>query len=166
LIDDAEIQDALCAFVQSPEEPVPLRQMAAYVLRQKGVEVDVRLAVNGMEVPLGTRPQTGEEMLALRKEWKDVWLDVEQKLSVYGDPVLVKARTVWLAYLKMTMQQPPRIVKVQSWSASIAYIALNQLNLPVTQGDIAALFGVSSATVSKISRRITKILEELPEGSV
>ncbi|GIM45291.1 hypothetical protein DNHGIG_08400 [Collibacillus ludicampi] len=166
LIADQEVENALREFIQAPDESDQLKEMAAYVLRQMGAEVADDVVSDGRTAVAISLPHLQEEMFARRKEWKDVWLDVEKRLSPYGNKVLLKARNVWLSYLEKTMQQPPRIVKVQSWSAGIAYIALNQMNMGISQGDIATLFGVSSATVSKISRRIVRILEEHPEGSV
>lgn len=163
LIADQEVEQALRAFILSEDEIDSLKKLAIYVLRQMGVEGPYEAVLDQQKVMVRMPPVWREDLLERRKEWRLVWDDMEEKLTDWGEQVLAVARDIWLEFLEKASPSP-RIVKVQSWSAAVAYLAFKHLGANVTQGEMARLFHVSTVTISKISRQIADTLNAADEN--
>jgi len=148
LIADKEVEHALREFVKSSQELEPLKQMALYVLRHMGAE------------PPEMEGCTAD-LLSVRPEWKVVPAQAAEVLeAAHGEAAGELARELWTLFLHRVLHAPPRIYKTECWAAALAYAVLKRMERRVTQAEVAALFGVSAASVGKMYRTLADKIEE------
>ncbi|MDB5085871.1 MAG: hypothetical protein JWN30_2757, partial [Bacilli bacterium] len=160
LLDDEDAKQALHEFVLNPGEMDQLKQLALVVLRRLGEEGHVSAHIGGKltKVRMGSVPK--DAMLECQPNWGQVLLAAQEKLSQYGSVPDALPRETWLDFLERSLNMPPRIYQVDCWAAGLSYVVLHQLDMAVTQTEIASWFGVSKSTVSRTSRHIAQMLEK------
>jgi hypothetical protein len=141
LIGDREVEQALREFIRRPDEIEQLKMLAMYVLKHIGAETP------------------NLDLTEVNKEWKDVldkaWRIVEKYESCSYDDV----RRIWSDYLAKNLEQSPRIKRLNTWAAGLAYLVLRRQGCRVTQVEIAKQFEVSVSAVSRISRLIDETVQ-------
>ncbi|WP_052036626.1 tetratricopeptide repeat protein [Tumebacillus flagellatus] len=157
LIADKEVEHALREFVKNPAESDQLKRHALYVLRHMGAEGPFHVHLEQEEHLWRVQSMPQDDLLTLRPEWQEV-LDtaVSQMSSVYGDEACLLARDVWTQFLHRTFTAPPRIGKTQAWSAALEYTVLRRQGIKATYTEVAARYGVTAGSVSKISRMLAE----------
>lgn len=157
LIADKEVEHALREFVKDPYESDQLKRHALYVLRHMGAEGPFHVHLEQEEHLWRVQSMPQDDLLTLRPEWQEV-LDgaVTRMSSAYGDESCLQARDLWTQFLHRTFCAPPRIGKTLAWSAALEYTVLRRMGFKVTQVEVAARYGVTSGSVSKISRLLTE----------
>jgi hypothetical protein len=141
LIADKEVEQTLREFIRRPDEVDQLKQLAAYVLRRMGTEGPI------------------EDMSDLQQDWKNVLDKAWTFLESYDHDLYDITRQIWSDFLVRHVHTPPRMERINSWAAGLAYLVLRHRGLSVKQGEIAERFGVSVSTVSRISRQIAQKLD-------
>ena len=148
LIADKEVEHALREFVQDPDELDQLKQLATYVLRHMGAEVE----------EMSDHP---DDLLSCRAEWRQVLDEARDSLlEQAGEAGGELAREMWMLFLKSVLHAPPRISRASQWAAALEYAVLRRLNKRVTQADVAKRYGVSAGTVGKHYRLLMEKLEK------
>ncbi|UOF91337.1 DDE transposase family protein [Fodinisporobacter ferrooxydans] len=153
-----EIEQVLREFIQTSEELASLKLFAVYVLRHIGAQ-------GICEVRINDRLETFQiQLLPLRhKAWKtNVHNIVLCALEMLRDHlpqwqyerVLERVFYVWNRYLETVQDSPPRINKIPAWAAGLVYASLSDLPEFHSKSDVARMFDVSVASVTRIANSI------------
>lgn len=159
LLNDEEARSALQEFVLDPKESDQLKRVALVVLRHLGVTGDLDAYLGGKQVKVQLATHSSDAVLSCDPKLTLVLETTQNKLFSYGMEAVEGAKETWMQFLEKSLENPPRIQAVESWAAGLAYTVLQNLNISVTQAEIAELFEVSKTTISRTSRHIARILE-------
>jgi len=149
MIADAEMTEALKAFVQEPYEDDYLKKVALFVLRSTGSDEPFEATLGGRRVKLDMNPFTPNLPV-----WEERWQRVlESALSrMHKSYDLIQQHdmeTLWVEFLTRTFPDVPKITKAEGWSAALEYLTAKMHRRDISYHEVSVKYGVSITTISK-----------------
>lgn len=159
--DCAAAQASLTDFVANPWVKERLRQVALLELKKNFPDGVYRVFSEGAirEVSLQNYPQPVPV-------WDSKWQQVIEctfanmrRSAYYGDEFYDDVEAIWLDYINHAYPEVPRVDKPQTWAAGLEYCLARFHFLSLTQKDLAAAYGVSTASVRRKYSAINEFLQ-------
>lgn len=147
-------------YVVSPWVKERLRQIALLELKNISPAENCRIYSDGriIEVNLCSYP-------LLAPTWREEWQEVlnltfanMRSNSYYGEEFFDDAQAIWLDFVNNSYPAMPRIRKPQAWAAGLEYCLARFHFLSVTQKELAADYGVSPVSISRVYKVINDLL--------
>lgn len=154
LIADAEVIEALKAFLIDADEEDELKRVAVLVLRSIGVQEALQVTFDGRTLTLEARRKS-----ARLPVWDSAWQTVlEHALAgMSGRYDVVQQHdmmTLWVDYLSRVYPDVPKLHKSTGWAAALEYWTAKMHRRTVTYADLVSRYGVSQASISRYANRI------------
>nr|WP_127583222.1 tetratricopeptide repeat protein [Paenibacillus koleovorans] len=149
VIADSEVEDALREFVLDPKEDEYLKKVAVFVLRSMRAEEPIQVQMQGKRTVLESTPWSPN-----LPDWKDQWQAVmERALQMmekrYDMIQQHDLETLWVEFLTRMYPSVPKITKIDGWAAALEYLTAKMHRRQISYHEVAARYGISTATVSK-----------------
>jgi tetratricopeptide (TPR) repeat protein len=144
-IGGTEIEHVLEELLQSHEEQDMLKRFAAFVLR----------------IIKTQQPSNEKQQQWYRQAYQIVLTSLHaiqgymQHLEVQS--LLQRVLDIWMLYMNRVEQNPPRVNKVNAWAAGLICAALQTQSIHFRKTELAKLFGVSPATVTRVANTLLKL---------
>ncbi|AWB42914.1 DDE transposase family protein [Paenibacillus sp. CAA11] len=157
LIADAEVKEALQAFLLEPGEEKYLKDLAVFVLRTLGVTDPLPICLDGktQEVAPGF---VSARLPVWEPQWQAV-LDEARRRMAKRYSVLQQhdAETIWVEFITRSYPEAPSTAHVGGWAAAVEYLTAKMHRRPVTYEEVAKRYGVSVSTASRCTRRVDEV---------
>jgi tetratricopeptide (TPR) repeat protein len=149
VIADSEVEDALREFLLDPKEDEYLKKVAMFVLRSMRAKEPIQVHLQGKQVTTASAPWSPNLPI-----WKDQWQEVMQ----YALETMEKRydmiqqhdlETLWVEFLTRMYPTVPKITKIEGWAAALEYLTAKMHRRQISYHEVAARYGISTATVSK-----------------
>jgi tetratricopeptide (TPR) repeat protein len=144
-IGGTEIEHVLEELLQSHEEQDMLKHFAAFVLR----------------IIKTQHPPNEKQQQWYRQAYRIVLMSLHaiqgymQHLEVQS--LQQRVLDIWMLYMDRVEQNPPRVNKVNAWAAGLICAVLQTQSIHFRKAELAKLFGVSPATVTRVANTLLKL---------
>lgn len=157
LIADAEVKEALQAFLLEPEEEKYLKDLALFVLRGLGVNDPLPISLDGVTETVG--PGFASSRLPVwEPQWQAVLDEARRRMGKrYSLLQQHDAETIWVEFLTLTYPDAPSTAHVGGWAAALEYLTAKMHRRSVTYEEVAKRYGVSVSTASRCTRRVDEV---------
>ncbi|MDO7908511.1 tetratricopeptide repeat protein [Paenibacillus sp. JX-17] len=158
IIADYEVQEALQSFIADPLQEQDLKNQAAAVLEELGIEWQLPSSQSSMLPPAKPLVPSDSPAAAMNAKAKAV-LDLAQngKAKRLEPAQRQDLESIWLEYLRSTEDDQPMIHHVEGWAAALEYLTAKMHGIGVTYQDVAAAYGISVSTVSRYARQMDAV---------
>ncbi len=152
---------SLAEFAANPWVNERLRQVALHELKKVNPNGTCRIYSQGdfIDIELGKCPPPAPL-------WEGKWQQVLEctfanmrRSSYYSDEFYDDAEAIWLDFINRIYPQGPRINMLQTWAAGLEYCLARFHFLGLTQKELAAAYGVSTASVRRKFNEINSVLQ-------
>jgi len=152
---------SLAEFAANPWVNERLRQVALHELKKANPNGTCRIYSQGnfIDVKLDECPPPAPL-------WESRWQQVLEctfanmgRSSYYSDEFYEDAEAIWLDFINRIYPQGPRIKMLQTWAAGLEYCLARFHFLGLTQKELAAAYGVSTASVRRKFNEINSVLQ-------
>jgi tetratricopeptide (TPR) repeat protein len=152
---------ALREFAASPWVNERLRQVALLELKRNDPCGRCRVYSEGRfrEISLS-------ECRAPAPVWQSKWQQVLEctfanmrRSAYYGAEFFEDAEAIWLDFINRVYPAGPRVERLQTWAAGLEYCLARFHFLGLTQKELAAAYGVSTASVRRKFAEINRVLQ-------
>ena len=152
---------SLAEFAANPWVNERLRQVALHELKEINPNGTCRIYSQGdfIDVKLGECPPPAPL-------WESKWQQVLEctfanmrRSSYYSDEFYDDAEAIWLDFINRIYPRGPRIKIFQTWAAGLEYCLARFHFLGLTQKELAAAYGVSTASVRRKFNEINSVLQ-------
>ncbi|MEI7027815.1 tetratricopeptide repeat protein [Paenibacillus sp. y28] len=154
LIADAEVEDALRAFLLLPDEDDYLKKVALFVLRSMDAGEPVHAVMNGKSTVIESAPWSPNLPV-----WKPNWQSVletalramEKRYDIVEQHDL---ETLWVEFLSRMYPHEPKIGNIDGWAAALEYLTAKMHRREISYPEVAERYSISVSTARKYVKQI------------
>lgn len=156
-IGDEDVENVLREFLLDKKEDDTLKRIALFVLRQMHAEGDVAVWLNGKQLTVNPS-EVYAQLPVWRRSWQAVIDSALRGMELDYDVIQQHdVEALWVEYLHKVYPDVPTIRKAEGWAAALEYLVARMYGHAITQGEIAAKYAVSPATVGRHARDIEAV---------